>query len=138
MAGNDKLTGLITRIIECDDVELSGYAEGPERSLLSALLFDGIQSYFSYALNDSPAMKDKYKEAFNWVQSNDQEYVFSFCNVCEAVGVNPQSLRLGLLNYVNSNRAAMIQSIPTPALEHTAQTTDSKVQTTYRRARRTG
>jgi hypothetical protein len=129
----EKLAGLVTRIVECDDIELGGYAAGPERNLLSALLFDGIQSYFSYALNDAPAMKDKYREAFNWVQSDDQEYVFSFSNVCEGVGIDPKALRLGLLNYVNSNRTIMTAALSD---ESSAGETEPSMAVTYRRARR--
>ena len=99
---------------------ITGYAAGPERDLLSALLFDGVQSYLSYALSDSLLAKDKYKEAYAWVHSKDSEYIFSFINVCEALGLDPDSLRLGILNFIHSNQVVAA----------------NEEQPTFRRARR--
>ena len=75
-----------------------GYAQGPERALISALLFDGIQAYIHYALSGSPKERSRYAEAFNWVMDTGIEYAFSFNNVCDALGLNPDYLRLGLAN----------------------------------------
>jgi hypothetical protein len=84
------------------DVE-RGYAQGPERALLAALLFDGVQAYMNYACASSDAARVRYQEAFNWVSREGDEYVFSFENVCEALGIDAQYLRLGLLNACNSS-----------------------------------
>ncbi len=75
-----------------------GYASGPERGLLSALLFDGVQAYIHYALASSPKEKTRYAEAFSWVMDTGVEYAFSFNNVCEALGLNPDYVRFGLAN----------------------------------------
>ena len=79
-----------------------GYAMGPERSLFAALLFDGIQSYFLYA-NFTSKASARHREAYNWVHSGDSEYVFSFENTCEALGIDPSFLRYGLLNACHSS-----------------------------------
>ena len=80
-----------------------GYARGPERALMSALLFDGIQSYMNYACTVNERTKNKYREAYNWVHSdNSPEYIFSFNNVCEALGVDPEYLKFGMANACNS------------------------------------
>ena len=65
-----------------------GYAKGPERDLLGALLFDGIQAFVSYALSETATQKAKYAEAFNWVMDRESEEQFSFNGVCEALGVS--------------------------------------------------
>lgn len=75
-----------------------GYAHGPERALMSALLFDGVQSYMSYVCATSEEVKAKYREAYTWVTRAEKEYVFSFENVCEGLGLDPEFLRLGLIN----------------------------------------
>ena len=72
-----------------------GYARGPERTLLSALLFDGVQNFMNYACAANAKQKHKYSEAFNWVQNKKNDYIFSFDNVCEALGLNPEWVRLG-------------------------------------------
>ena len=80
----------------------SGYATGPERALLSALLFDGIQAFISYALAKTPKQRVEFSEAHRWVMDRGTEYEFSFTNVCEALGINPDYLRYGLANASNS------------------------------------
>jgi hypothetical protein len=80
----------------------AGYAQGPERALLSALLFDGLQSFIAYALAVTAKERNKHAEAFNWVMKTSQDYTFSFENVCEALGIQPDWLRVGLLNASNS------------------------------------
>jgi hypothetical protein len=80
----------------------AGYAQGPERALLSALLFDGIQSFIAYALASTAKERGKHAEAFNWIMAKSQDYAFSFENVCEALGLNAEWLRIGLLNASNS------------------------------------
>lgn len=76
----------------------TGYASGPERALLSALLFDGVQSCISYFIATTPDQRSQFREAYNWVMENDSDYAFSFVCVCEALGINPEYLRLGLVN----------------------------------------
>lgn len=100
-------TGFATSVIEelCDNHQ--GYAEGPERALLSALLFDGVQSFISYILAPSTDERSKYREAFQWVMNQNTDYAFSFTCVCEALGINPEYLRLGLSNATNS----LLQSV---------------------------
>jgi hypothetical protein len=80
----------------------SGYAHGPERALLSALLFDGVQSCISYLLADTPDERSRFREAYNWVMESDTDYAFSFICVCEALGINSEYLKLGLINATNS------------------------------------
>ncbi len=81
-----------------------GFARGPERALMSALLFDGIQAYIAYATATTEAARARFREAFNWVNRVGEDYVFSFDSVCEALGIDAQYLRLGLINACNSRR----------------------------------
>lgn len=80
-----------------------GYASGPERALMSALLFDGVQSYMSYVCARSEGLRAKYREAYNWVTGKENEYIFSFENVCGGLGLDPDYLRVGLVNACNSS-----------------------------------
>ena len=75
-----------------------GYATGPERQLLSALLFDGIQNFMNFATAGSESTRTRYREAYHWITSKEHEYIFSFENCCEALGLSAQEVRLGLLN----------------------------------------
>lgn len=100
----EPLKSEVFQMLETEIEDLGGYAAGPERGLLSALLFDGVQSYLAHCLSPTETMKTKYIEAYQWVHRTDQEYIFSFDNVCEALGVDPDGLRLGLANFINSNQ----------------------------------
>ena len=83
-----------------------GPAQGPERALMSALLFDGVITCLNYAGFTSRSGRRKFTEAMTWVCTPGTEYVFSYENVCECLGVDPHSLRLGLINACNSKVAA--------------------------------
>lgn len=79
-----------------------GYATGPERALLGALLFDGVQAFVAYALAKTPGEKARYAEAFNWVMDTKAEEPFSFNGACEALGISAEYMRLGLANATTS------------------------------------
>ncbi len=84
----------------CDNQ--AGYARGPERALLAALLFDGVQAYIGYLTTESRRPVQRYLEAYSWVNRRGYEYIFSFDSVCEALGIDSEYLRLGLINLVQS------------------------------------
>lgn len=88
-------------VAEVADLDL-GYARGPERVLLTAILFDGIQAYMNYILARTDLQKRRYFEAYKWVHRESEDYVFSFDNVCEGLGIDPEYMRLGLLNAANT------------------------------------
>ncbi|MDZ4786941.1 MAG: hypothetical protein SGJ02_12785 [bacterium] len=105
MQGNTEGKGYETSVAICAGLDLSGiagYAQGGERSLMTALLFDGIQSFISYACAQTEHEKSQFKEAFQWILDKRSDYIFSFENVCESVGVNSEYLRCGLINAANS------------------------------------
>lgn len=80
----------------------AGEAKGGERALMTALLFDGVQSFISYACASTEEERLRYREAYHWVTSQKSDYVFSFENVCECLGVDSDYLRCGLINAANS------------------------------------
>ncbi|NMC61561.1 MAG: hypothetical protein GYA55_00180 [SAR324 cluster bacterium] len=78
--------------------EATGFAEGPERALMSAVLFDAIQLLLAGRSFRRAEEAAAFRETQVWFLSHDREYVFSFENVCEALGINPEYLRLGIIN----------------------------------------
>ena len=85
------------------DEDLTSYGDEPEHGLLSALLFDGVQAYLSATTSSNQEEKMRFEEAFLWVQEEDPDYVFSFNNVCDSLGIHPDALRLGLVNIMRSS-----------------------------------
>ncbi|MCB0319379.1 MAG: hypothetical protein KDD60_00555 [Bdellovibrionales bacterium] len=98
-SGEDLKPNVLSEIIDSE----RGYARGPERVLLSAILFDGIQAYMTYAMAESEEQKKRYHEAYRWVHRESEDYVFSFENVCEGLGIDPDYLRFGLANVIHSD-----------------------------------
>lgn len=80
-----------------------GYASGPERQLMSALLFDAVQNYLNFAFCDKSKPSSRFREAVEWVNRKGNDYVFSFENVCEALGLDAQFLRCGLASACVAN-----------------------------------
>jgi hypothetical protein len=62
----------------------------PERRLMLAVLLDAVAQL---RRPNTPGGA----EAEHWVQSDDVEDLFSFRNVCEALGIDPDYLARGLL-----------------------------------------
>jgi hypothetical protein len=84
--------------------------QDPERALMVAVLRDAITCLEKYAAFRSSGNKRLFDEAIEWILSDDCEGLFSFNNVCEAVGVNPGYLRRGLI------RMSERSSTPAPGL----------------------
>lgn len=81
---------------------MRGHMRGPERALMSALLFDGVITCLNYAGCSGRSARIKFKEALTWVTTQDNEYVFSFNNVCDCLGLDPDAVRGGLISICSS------------------------------------
>ena len=77
--------------------------KGGERRLMAALLSDGIEAYILLCTARKSTERTDDQE---WVETPNPDYVFSFDNVCECLGIDAEYLRLGLKKYV---AAAMLQ-----------------------------
>jgi hypothetical protein len=100
----------------------SGRDDDGERKLMAALLADGIEAYIAHyaslfrrettkapfaspmRANFAGANDDKSSDSVEWVETKNYTYVFSFDRVCEALGINPDFLRLGLSRYLEALR----------------------------------
>jgi len=79
------------------DQETSG--RQPERSLMSAVLLDAVECFQKYALLHDEYATRLFRETENWILDNDREWLFSFINICDALTIDPQYLRKGLLRW---------------------------------------
>jgi hypothetical protein len=64
----------------------------PERNLLIAILTDAVVRYRRYRTIRGP-LRGRFAEAERWIFSDDRRWVFSFVNVCEALGIEPRAVR---------------------------------------------
>ncbi len=71
----------------------------PERRLMLAVLEDAVACYQKYLSARDTKGKATFKEAEEWVLEEDSEWLFSFENICEVLGINPQYVREGLVRW---------------------------------------
>jgi hypothetical protein len=69
----------------------------PERRLMAALLEDAVSCLAKDPGRCSRRQRKCFEEAQAWIQTRDgEDWIFSFTNVCETLGFNPDYLRSGL------------------------------------------
>ena len=65
----------------------------PEKRLMFAVLLDAVECFQKYAGHEANRL---FKDTDEWIFEDDPECPFSFINICEAVGMDPEYLRKGL------------------------------------------
>jgi len=73
-----------------------------ERDLMLAVLEDGIACFQDYFFKPSRRNQKLFLEAKNWISSNDDDF-FSFNNICDTLGLDPDALRKGLRRWQVEN-----------------------------------
>jgi hypothetical protein len=69
----------------------------PEKALLLAILQDAIDCYHKYRSAKNREGKEMLHEAERWLMKDEDDWIFSFRNVCELLGFDPEYIRRGLL-----------------------------------------
>src|SRR5207247_5111221 len=82
------------------------YVSG-EKALMLAVLEDGIRCFQAPMRNPRSNRRLVSREAEQWIRAVDYEWPFSFQNVCETLGINPESLRGTLLGWKAKRLAAV-------------------------------
>ncbi|HTN70164.1 MAG TPA: hypothetical protein VMO00_03655 [Methylomirabilota bacterium] len=80
-----------------------------------AILEDAIDCFQNNLLRPSLKSRRLFQEAEKWIVEVDGDWLFSFANVCEALGLNPAYVRQGLLRIVISSlaRGSELLDMPT-------------------------
>jgi hypothetical protein len=82
----------------------SQYRE-PERRLMVAILEDAVSCLSADQRRCNLKQRKQYEEAKAWVLADEEsEWIFSFKNICEVLGMNPSYLRRGLIRPVTGSR----------------------------------
>lgn len=90
----------------------------PERELMMAVLEGALADYQqSCSARDKKAMK-RFADAQAWILESDSEWIFSFVNCCEALGIEPDYLRQGLLRWKQGKRTKLLKVGATQQQEH--------------------
>ncbi len=97
----------LTSLFQPDTLLLAQYFETlrnkaqlePHKKLMVAILEDGIKCFQDNVLARSGRRKRLFEEAEQWILEVGDDWIFSFENICEALGLNPQYVRRGLLRW---------------------------------------
>lgn len=77
----------------------------PERRLMAALLEDAVSCLAKDPLRGSRRQRKSFEEAQQWINAAESEdWIFSFTNVCETLGFNPDYVRRGLIRWSAQSR----------------------------------
>ena len=89
-----------------DGARRDSYISG-EKALMLAVLEDGIRCFQEHLRNPRSNPRLLSQQAEQWIRAVDYEWPFSFQNVCETLGINPESLRGALLAWKATRLAAV-------------------------------
>ncbi len=70
-----------------------------EEALMLAILEDAIDCFQKYSLARRGKGKTLFQDAAEWILDEGSDWLFSFENVCEVLGLNPKYVREGLLEW---------------------------------------
>ena len=87
---------VLARYKYTDSVHPNLYLQ-PEKLLMLAVLEDAIDSFQRFHVAKDPRAKNISRDAEDWFLADQQDWLFSFTNVCDVLGLDPDYLRRGLL-----------------------------------------
>ena len=90
---------------------LSRQLEG-EKRLMIAVLKDAVECLEKYRGSMNSVGQCQYLSALEWVEDTDTDWLFSFTNICDLLGFDPEYLREVLLKrenrYIKPERAKVL------------------------------
>ena len=86
----------------------------PERRLLIAILADAVDCYQKNLGARSARGRRLCRDAEQWMLSDDQAWVFSFRNICDALGVDAEAMRARARAW-KRHHASTLRRVPEPS-----------------------
>lgn len=77
----------------------------PEEKLMFAVLTDAIECFQKYLGANGRRYRNLFAEADAWIKNRDCSTPFSFEHICEVLSINPNYLRLGLIQWRVTNES---------------------------------
>lgn len=98
--GGNHVAMLLSEVDPTDgEINVKNHIADPERRLLFAVLTDAIIRFRRFVEKPNDPARHECREAERWIRSVDREWPCSFVNVCEALDIQPESLRRALLRW---------------------------------------
>jgi hypothetical protein len=67
-----------------------------ERRLMIAVLEDAVDVYRKLAGATDARRQQTFRDAEEWIESDERSWIFSFQNICDVLGIESEYLRRGL------------------------------------------
>jgi hypothetical protein len=84
----------------------------PERRLMAAILEDAVACLSKGRSQDACRHQRPAEEAEYWINTEGEEdWIFSFTNVCESLGLDPDYMRSGLNRWTRANRGGAREAV---------------------------
>src|SRR5262245_55142475 len=64
-----------------------------ERRLMAAILTDALECFQKNLARRVPKQRRLFRDAEQWIQSDERQWVFSFRNICDVLGIDAHALR---------------------------------------------
>ena len=86
---------------DCEDIErlFKKTRREKEEALMLAVLADAIECFQKYVFAANDREKKVFQEAEDWILEKNNDWLFSFDNICEALQLTPDYVRQGLLRW---------------------------------------
>ena len=109
-AGTDETVG---SLFQPDSLLLEQYLDTtrrkivlqPEKRLMLAILKDAVSTFQTDLFAANVKSSRRFEQAKDWISETDGDWVFSFQNICEYLGLNPAYVRNGLLHWMEKRLA---------------------------------
>ena len=90
----------------------------PEHGLMVAVLEVALADYQRcWKVHDKKGI-ERFADAQAWILESNSEWIFSFVNCCEAIGIEPDYLRQGLLRWKQGKRTKLLKARAMPQQKH--------------------
>jgi len=81
--------------------------QAPEVRLMIRILEDAILCFQRYRNAKDGPTRRSFREAHDWLMSDDKEWTFSFQSICEVLGLSPSYVRRGLEQWTDDTPSRM-------------------------------
>lgn len=79
-----------------DQLRRRSYEEG-EKKLMLAVMQEALNNFVQFMPAKDPVGRRRFEEVERWFIENENDWLFSFKNISESIGIDPSYLRAGLL-----------------------------------------
>jgi hypothetical protein len=81
-----------------------GARESATHRLMLGILRDAVDLYLKALVPGNRVAAKRLREVIAWFASNDRQWPFSFERICEALGLEPEYIRMGLYRQGRQSR----------------------------------